>query len=482
MRTPVQAPANARAKRLASSTKSRTGRFGEKRSGDGSPDGFVSAKGLLFSESPAEMLAPCASREKGQDSADGLGVYLRQVAVFRRLTRDEEVQLAGVIRSGFGAFLEQMVAAGSVQEWLLETGRALLLAAPKQAGRLREAVDVAGEVFEQCGGLFALDCGIPESERVRSREAFLALFSATELHPSRCLERLREMSLEWNRLRKNQKPDCEASQRALREYAAKNRMSAGAFERFLSSARGLESVVLGARNRLVDANLKLVVKQAQKLSHGTLPLMDLIQEGNLGLLLAAERFDERLGWRFSTLATCMIKNTMLRAIDNSGRTVRLPVHQCEQLRKLDRALLRLEGRMSRAPLPSEVAHETGLSEERVRALLCLRQVTVSLEEPATPGSGFSVAESLGDCSSLSQIYGGAHGLEWVEEYLENVPEPERSVLTLRFGLSGSEPLEASAVARRLGLTRQGVARLERSGLSKLRSRIGAGRKRNQVAA
>jgi len=149
---------------------------------------------------------------------------------------------------------------------------------------------------------------------------------------------------------------------------------------------------------------------------------------------------------------------------------------------LDRALLRLEGRMSRAPLPSEVADETGLSEQKVRALLCLRQMTVSLEEPTTPGSAFSVGECLGDWSSLSQIYGGAHGLEWVEEYMETVPEPERSVLILRFGLHGSEPLEVSAVAGRLGLTRQGVARLERSGLSKLRSLIGAGRKLNQVAA
>jgi DNA-directed RNA polymerase sigma subunit (sigma70/sigma32) len=93
-----------------------------------------------------------------------------------------------------------------------------------------------------------------------------------------------------------------------------------------------------------------------------------------------------------------------------------------------------------------------------------------------------VAERLGDWSSLAQIYGGAHGLEWVEEYLEMVPEPERSVLMLRFGLHGSEPLEAAAVASSLGLTRQGVARLERSGLSKLRSWIGAGRKPNQVAA
>lgn len=423
-----------------------------------------------------------ARPEAFEKVGDGLGVYLRQIGIFERLSRPAEVQLAATLRTGFETFASHMLAAGSVQASLLESGWLLIEANPKEVGGVRSAVEIAAETHAQCGSRFALSGGVPESDVVRTRQAFLTLFKALELHPSQCFERLREMCVEWSVLRRNQKPECADSQEAIRAYAAKNLMGVYEFELFMSRARSLESVVLAARNRMVDANLRLVVKQAQKLARGPLPVMDLIQEGNIGLVLAAERFDERLGWRFSTLATSLIKNTMLRAIDNLARTVRLPVHQCEQLRKLDRVLWRLESQMSRAPLPSELASASGFSEEKVRVLLALRQGTVSLEEPSSPGSDLSVGEGLGDFSALTHIYGAAHGMAWVEDHLENIGESERDAVVLRFGLRGHEPASVEDVARLLGLTRQRAMRLVREGLTRLRWSILGGVSQSNAAA
>lgn len=423
-----------------------------------------------------------ASPETSTNAGDGLGVYLRQIGVFQRLSRVEEVQLGMVVRSGFDAFASHMLAAGLLQASLLESAGVLISAAPGEGNCLRSVADLAAKIYAECGSLFVLNGGLPQSNAVRARQAFLELFKALELHPSQCFERLREMCTTWSALRRRQKPECAASQDAIRAYAAKNLMSVYEFELFLARARALEAAVLAARNRMVDANLRLVVKQAQALAHGPLPVMDLIQEGNIGLVLAAERFDERLGWRFSTFATTLIKNTMLRAIDNLARTVRLPVHQCEQLRKLDRVLWRLESQMSRTPLTAELAAASGFSEEKVRVLLAMRQGTVSLEEPSAPGSDLSVGERLGDYSALTVFYGTPHGMAWVEDHLENIGESERDAVVLRFGLRGHEPRNVEEVARMLGLTRQRVTRLVQDGLNRLRcSILGLESSRNAAA-
>jgi RNA polymerase primary sigma factor len=224
-----------------------------------------------------------------------------------------------------------------------------------------------------------------------------------------------------------------------------------------------------AKRRLIESNLRLVMSITRHYTKADVPLLDLIQEGNLGLIRAVEKFDYKLGFKLSTYATWWIKQSISRALAEQGRTIRLPVHVADQVRKIQRARRTLGQKLSRDPTLEEVAAESGFPLQRVEELLELIQESVSLEMPIGDGES-SVADLIEDTSAdhpETEADVRQRGRE-LREALSHLNPRQQRVLVERFGLDGSKPKTLEEVGRSLGITRERVRQLETRALRELR--------------
>ena len=319
--------------------------------------------------------------------------------------------------------------------------------------KLREAID--GEIDRDLMQVIAQETGV---NPIEVEQALIDLSLNSSLLPPQLVEFINSRSS----LAELADPATEAA--ALRDAIDRHELSLRAhWERIKGEGDK-------ARNHLIEANLRLVVSIAKKYIGRGLTLLDLIQEGNIGLIRAVEKFDYRKGYKFSTYATWWVRQAITRAIADQARTIRIPVHMVETINKLVRTSRRLAQEYGREPTGEEVGRELEIPAERVADIIKMTQEPVSLEIPVGEDENSRLGDFIEDHKATAPAEAASYRLlkEQIDEVLHTMSDRERKVLRLRFGLEDGRSRTLEEVGREFGVTRERIRQIEAKALRKLR--------------
>jgi len=226
-----------------------------------------------------------------------------------------------------------------------------------------------------------------------------------------------------------------------------------------------------ARAKMIESNLRLVVKISKRYMNRGLPFLDLIEEGNMGLIKAVERFKVSKECRFSTYATWWIRQSIERALVNQSRTIRLPVHIAENMNRMLKATREALKQLNHEPSEADIAEVMGGSVEEVRRLQQLLRKTYSIEHPLGDDDSYSLMNTLEDTSVMTptEFIENKDNYIYLTQWLDQLKDNEREILTLRFGLDDREPETLETIGKRFGVTRERIRQIEVKSLEKLRS-------------